>query len=348
VSRGLAVGPVAVVVRRRGLLAASVTLAATVGLVALSVFTGTLDLPSDRIWAALSGDGTRIENLVVLDRRLTRALAAVLVGFALGCAGALTQSITRNPIATPDILGVTTGASLFAVILVTRPSVMESVGQGDAGRLLTPAALVGGLLTTACILGLSWRAGFDGLRLILVGISVNAIALGAISWLLTRSELEEAAVATRWLTGSITGARTSDLALLGPVVLLGAVACTVLAQDLAALRLGREVAPTLGTPAGRTEAVSLLVAVVLVSAAAAVAGPVAFVAFVAPQAAMRLFGTAGPPALAGGLLGAVLLLGADLVAQRLPVELPVGVLTAIIGAPYLLFLLVHHVRRESV
>ncbi|KRF19795.1 hypothetical protein ASG90_20370 [Nocardioides sp. Soil797] len=328
-------------------MAATIVIAATVALMLYALTTGTLYFPLDRVLATLFGHGTKIEELVIIDRRLSRLSAAVLVGFALGFSGAITQSITRNPIASPDILGVTTGAGFFAVLVVANPGLRDLIDL-PTNRAISLSALVGGLLTTALILALSWRAGFDGLRLILVGISVNALALAGIAFVLLRSELADAAVATRWLSGSLLAARMPEVYVLGPVVLAVVVCGLVLRKDLTALRLGRELAPVLGSHPARTEAAALLLAVVVVSVATAVAGPIAFVAFVAPQAAMRLFGTAGPPPIAGGLFGALLLLVADLATQRLPVELPVGVLTAVIGAPYLLYLMIHLMRRQSV
>lgn len=339
--RGRTVGPVGVRVRPRALAWTAALLAALVVLVAVALVTGTLALGPGRTWAALTGGGSRLDRLVVVDRRLARALVAVLVGFALGAAGACTQSVTRNPIATPDILGVTTGASAFAVLLVTRP------GWGGSA-LLVPVTVAGGLLTAALVAALSWRAGFDGLRLVLVGLGVNALALAVVSWLLTRASLEEAAVATRWLVGSVSGARPGDLRILLPAAAVGLAGALLLHRDLGALRLGGDIAAALGTRTGAAQLGTVALAVGLASAATAVAGPVGFVAFVAPQAAMRLLGTAGPPVLAGGLAGGVLLLGADLVAQRLPGELPVGVVTAVLGAPALLVLLVSATRRSSV
>ena len=345
---GVQVGSVGLVVRRRALTALVAVLVICAGVLIVSLTTGTLDYSLERVWAALTGNGTRIEELVVVDRRLSRVVSGALVGFLLGVSGALTQSVTRNPIASPDILGVTAGAGLAAVFVVTRPTEVGALTGEAPGDLLAMAALVGGVLTTVLILALSWRGGFDGLRLILVGIGVNALALAAISWMLTRSSLDEAAVATRWLTGSMSGARLDNLPLLVVVAVGCALVCVVLARDLASLRLGRELSSTLGSPAGRTEALSLVVAVVAVSAATSVAGPIGFVAFVAPQAALRLFGTAGPTPLAGGLTGAAMLVCADLVAQRLPVSLPTGVITAVVGAPVLLALIVPRIRRSHV
>lgn len=345
---GFSAGPVGLNYRRRAVLAALVVVGCTTGLSAFAVLSGTLDIPAGRVWVTLTGGGTSLERLVVMDYRLSRLLVALMVGFCLGLAGALTQSITRNPIATPDILGVTGGASAFAVLVVTQPSLTNGLPGGDLVSWTAIAALVGGLVTTALILALSWRGGFDGLRLVLVGIGVNALAAAIVAWLLVRAELESAAVATRWLSGSIEGARMGDAAVLLPASLLCAGIALVLTGHLGALRLGRDVATSLGTPTGRTEAVAVLAAVVAVSIATAIAGPIAFVAFLAPQAAMRLFGTAGPPPIAGGLMGAALMLVADTVSQQLPVVLPVGVVTAVIGAPALLYLLIRYVRRASV
>ncbi|SHN47526.1 FecCD family ABC transporter permease [Cryptosporangium aurantiacum] len=342
--RGIRIGPVGIRFRRRAAIVTLVLLVLTTAVGTVGMFTGTLDFPPDRVWAALRGDGTRIENLVLLDGRLARVALGALVGLLLGISGALTQTLTRNPIASPDILGVTAGAGLFAVVFVTNPAALSAVGIPVRVGLPT-AAVLGASVTTGLILALSWRVGFDGFRLVLVGLGVNAIAIAGTSWLLTRATLEEAAVAQRWLTGSLDGAEPADLWIAAPFALLGVVACVRLAAPLHSVRLGRELAAGLGARPAVVEASALGVAVVLAAAAVAVAGPIGFVAFVAPQAAMRLFGTAGPPPLAAGLTGALLVTAADLTAQRLPVEVPVGVVTSVVGAPALLLLLARYARR---
>ncbi|GAA3398327.1 FecCD family ABC transporter permease [Cryptosporangium minutisporangium] len=344
--RGIRIGPVGIRFRPRAVLVALVLLASWTAVGAIGMFTGTLDFPHERVWATLLGEGSRIENLVLLDGRLARVALGALVGLLLGISGALTQTLTRNPIASPDILGVTAGAGLFAVVVVAHPAALSEVGIPARVGLPT-AAVVGAAATTGLILALSWRAGFDGFRLVLVGLGVNATAIAGTSWLLTRATLEEAAIAQRWLTGSLDGAEPADLWIAAPFAVLGMVACVRQASSLHAIRLGRELAAGLGARPPVVEASALAVAVVLAAAATAVAGPIGFVAFVAPQAAMRLFGTAGPPPLAAGLTGALLVTAADLTAQRLPVEVPVGVVTAVIGAPALLLLLARYARRLS-
>lgn len=177
---------------------------------------------------------------------------------------------------------------------------------------------------------------------------MNAIALAGISWALSRASLDAAAVAMRWLVGSLEGARLGDALVLAPPAVLAVLASIILSRDLTALRLGRAVAVGLGTPVVRVEVSALLVSVVAVAAATTVAGPIGFVAFLAPQVALRLFRTPGPPPLGGGITGAVFLVGIDAVAQTLPAQLPVGAVTALVGAPALLFLLPNHGRGAHV
>lgn len=337
-------GPVGLRVRRRAVVATAIVLALMVAVVAVSLLTGALALPADRVVAALAGQGSTVEQLVV-GRRLARAFAAVAVGAALGCSGALTQTITRNPIASPDILGVTAGASVFAVLIAVHPALVERVLGVPAASAAGPVTVLGGLLTAALLVALSRRGGFSGLRLVIVGIGVNALALAVVAWLLTRAELESAAVAQRWLTGSLDGVTGREAATVAVVVVPALIACTALADRLGALRLGPQVAHSLGVPAGATQGWALLVAVVLASAATAVVGPVAFVAFAAPQLAIRAFHTAGPPPLASAAVGASLLLVADLTTQALPVTLPVGVLTSLAGSPFLFLVVTRSLRR---
>lgn len=344
-NNGLQLGPIGLPRRSTAVKATITTLGLLLLLTAIALQRGEIDIPLSRMLDTFLGRGTRLDHLVLIDHRLARLLVGAGIGCALGIAGALTQTIARNPIATPDILGVTTGASAFAVLVLVMPRLAEST-LGISGRAaLIPGAFVGAFLTTALILGISWRGGFDGYRLILVGLGVNALALAFTTWLLTKASIEEAAVATRWLSGSLEGVTITDIIPLFVTSLVIIFVCLFISGDLGALKLGRDVAKTLGVRTGRTEFIALALAVLAVAVTTAIAGPIAFVAFVAPQAAMRVFGSAGPPPIASGLLGAVLLVSADLFAMSLPVTLPVGVITAIFGAPFLLYILRHQHRR---
>lgn len=311
---GLVLEPVSLVVRRRQWVAASLVIAVVAGLLVLSVSTGTLAVSAERIWAAITGNGTTIENLIVLKNRLPRALTAALAGFAFGAAGAITQSLTRNALASPDILGVSAGASLFAVAAIVLPSMggtgsttlasVTDAGSFLAGPATVPiAAFLGGLTITALIVGLAWRGGVDGLRLIMAGIGINALALAATSWLLIRAELADASVATRWLTGSVSSVSWQEIQVLAIIAGAGALACIPALRSLASLRLGNDLTVALGGRVARSQTLVLLIAVGLVAAATSVTGPIGFIAFVAPQIALRIFKTTGPSPLSAGIWG---------------------------------------------
>lgn len=294
------------------------------------------------------GDGA--QRFIVLDLRLPRTLTGVAVGGALGLAGAITQRIANNPLASPDLLGVTAGASAAAVAMI----VLGGGSGAVVGLLVTVglpgAALLGGLVSAAVVYGLAYRehGGVDGGRLVLVGVGVNAVATAVTSWLLVVVNVSEAAQATVWLTGSLN-ARGWEHAV--PVALTLVVLLPValpLAFGLGALALGDDNARALGLRVNRWRAGLVLVALVLAAVATASAGPVAFVALVVPQVCQRLVRSAWPPLMCSAVYGALLTVGADLVARTVfPVELPVGIVTAVLGAPYLLYLLVMRNRTRN-
>ncbi|CAL9665849.1 FecCD family ABC transporter permease [Streptomyces sp. enrichment culture] len=310
----------------------------------LSIGVGDFPIGLPRVVATILGRGEQVDEFVIMDLRMPRALAGLVVGVALGVSGALTQSIARNPLASPDVLGITSGAGTVAVFLVTvsggaATAVVDSVG-------LSAAALAGGLGTGLLVYFMAWRRGIDGLRLILIGISVNAVMQAITTWLLVTADIRDVARAQAWLVGSLDDRSWSEVhvALWCTLVLLAVVTCV--AFQFKPLHFGDEVAAGLGVRHGAVRAVLLLCAVLLAGVAVSAAGPVPFVALVAPQVAMRLARCPTPPLVASGLVGALLLTGSDLVARTaLPVSLPVGVVTAAIGGPFLVYLLVRANRR---
>lgn len=302
---------------------------------------GDYPLSPAEVLAVIAGGGEDAHRVVVWDLRLPRVATGLLVGLALGASGAMTQSMARNPLASPDVLGITAGASAGAVAYIV------ATGAGIGGFTVRPpgplvplAALAGGVVAAAAVYLLAWRAGVHGLRLVLVGIGLSALLGSVTSWLLVASAVTDAGRATLWLTGSLASTHWPVvLPLLVTVVVAGAVAM-VAAFTLRALRLGEDSSISLGVRVQQARAVLVLVAVALAAVAVAAAGPIVFVALAAPQVAMRLMRAPGPPVVAGALTGAVLVLAADLIARVvLPVELPVGIVTAVLGAPYLLYLL---------
>ncbi|MFI1678619.1 MULTISPECIES: FecCD family ABC transporter permease [unclassified Streptomyces] len=336
---GVRLGPLSFVWRPWLVLITLVLAAATFLVFCLSISIGDFPIGLSRVMATLVGRGEQVDEFVIMDLRMPRALAGLVVGIALGVSGAITQSVARNPLASPDILGITGGASAVAVFSVTvsggaAAAVIDSIG-------LSAAALAGGLCTGLLVYFLAWRRGVDGFRLILIGISVSAVTQAITTWLLVSADIRDVARAQAWLVGSLEN-RSWDqvwVALWCSLGLLVVVAAA--AFQFKPLHLGDDIAAGLGVRFGRVRAVLLLCAVLLAAVAVSAAGPIPFVALVAPQVAMRLTRRPTPPLIASGLFGALLLIGADLTARTvLPNNLPVGVVTAAIGGPFLVYLLV--------
>ncbi|MFE3115434.1 FecCD family ABC transporter permease [Streptomyces niveus] len=346
VSPGVRLGRVSFVWRPWLVLVTVLLTAATFLVFCVSIGVGDFPIGLPQVITTLLGQGEQVDEFVIIDLRLPRALAGLVVGIALGVSGAITQSVARNPLASPEILGITWGAGAVAVFLVTvsggtTTAVVNSVG-------LSAAALAGGLLTGLLVYFLAWRRGIDGMRLILIGISVSAVMQAITTWLLVQADIRDVARAQVWLVGSLDNRSWDDVrvALWCTLVLLAVVAGA--AFQFKPMHLGDEVAAGLGVRYTAVRAVLLLCAVLLAAVAVSVAGPVAFVALVAPQVAMRLTRCPTPPLPASGLVGALLLIGADLVARAgLPITLPVGVVTAAIGGPFLVYLLVRGNLRQT-
>lgn len=310
---------------------------------AMSLAQGTYPLALDRVVAALSGSGTRIEHYTVMELRMPRTLTGIVTGFALGLSGALTQTVTRNPIASPDILGVSAGASLGAVAVITLGGSTVAAPLGVTG-----AALVGGLVMAGLIVALSWRRGAEPFRLILMGIAVNAMIVAVISWLLVSARLSRAVEANVWLIGSLDGAAWPSIRPTLVAVAVLTAAALASGRVLRMLSFGVDTAAGLGVRVGSARLVLLALSVGLAAVSVAVAGPIGFVAFAAPQLARRLAGTPSPPPLCSALLGAALVTGSDLVIRVFsPVALPVGVMTTAIGGPLLIILIVRANLRRS-
>ncbi|MYY16408.1 MULTISPECIES: FecCD family ABC transporter permease [unclassified Streptomyces] len=305
----------------------------------LSIAVGDFPIALPRVIATLLGGGEQVDAFVVMDLRMPRALAGLVVGIALGVSGAITQSVARNPLASPDVLGITGGAGTVAVFLVTVSGGTAAAVVSTLG--LSAAALAGGLTTGLLVYFLAWRRGIDGFRLILIGISVSAVMEALTTWLLVSADIRDVARAQAWLVGSLDNRSWDEVGIAFWCVLVLVVVVACAAFQFKPMHLGDDVAAGLGVRYTRVRAVLLLCAVLLAAAAVSAAGPVPFVALVAPQVAMRLARCPTPPMAASGLVGALLLTGSDLVARTaLPFTLPVGVVTAAVGGPFLVYLLV--------
>jgi iron complex transport system permease protein len=345
--RTLRIGGFSATYRRRQLVVPLVVLLVLVLAAAVSLGRGDYPISVLDVLRVLAGGGETTQRFIVLELRAPRIAVAVLVGVALGISGALVQTFARNPLASPDILGVTGGAAIGAVaVIVLGGTTAASELLGGLG--LPAAAFAGGLLMALLVFGLAWSKGVDGYRLVLVGIGLSAMAQAVVRYLLTRSSIQDAAVANVWITGSLNGRGWDQALPLAVALLVLLPASLALSRVLGALQFGDDTARGLGVRVPVAQAVTVVVAVALAAFAVSAAGPVQFVALVVPQIAVRLAGGSRPPLLAAGLLGALLLVGSDLVARTvLPESFPVGVVTSVVGAPYLLWLLVRGRRRST-
>ncbi|GAA3046639.1 FecCD family ABC transporter permease [Actinokineospora globicatena] len=303
------------------------------GLALLGLLTGDFPLNLTQLWNTLQGAGTGGQKYIVFDLRLPRVTIAVLVGAALGISGAIFQSLSRNPLGSPDIIGFSTGSATGAIlVLVVFGGGMTEIALGS---------IAGGIVAAIVVYGLAYRTGVQGYRLILIGIGVTAVLGSLNTYVLTRAGLRQAQAAQVWLVGSLNGRGWSEVL---PIAISLAVllpAAVILGRRLAVLEMGDETATMLGIRTEPTRLSLVVISVALTAVATACAGPIAFVALAAPQLARRLAGSSGVALLPAAAMGAALLLGGDVLSQRAFGQnaLPVGVTTAAIGGLYLAWLL---------
>ncbi|OLF06694.1 iron ABC transporter [Actinophytocola xinjiangensis] len=300
----------------------------------VSLALGDVTIPVFDVVATLFGGGDAGAGYIVTELRLPRGLVAVLAGAAFGLSGAIFQSLTRNSLASPDIIGITAGASAAAVVALL---VFNVRGAG-----VSLAALAGALGSAAVIYAVAWRGGVSGYRFVLSGVAMAAMLTSVVSYCLTRVEVHLARDALAWLTGSLNAKSWDTATTLGIGVAILAPAALVAGRWLTALQVGDDLARVQGVHVERARLGLLAVAVALAAVATAAVGPVAFVAFVAGPIARRLAGGGGPGLVPAALVGALVMTAADVVGQHAiaGTQFPVGVVTAIIGGPYLLWLLV--------
>ena len=286
------------------------------------------------------GQGDEGTRFVILQLRLPRTLIGCVAGLAFGMAGIGFQHLLRNMMASPDIIGITAGANTAAIFGI--------VVLGLSGMPLACLAVMGGLLTALLVMALAWRGSFDPTRLILIGIGVAAgfNALG--SWLMIRSDQWDIQTATRWLTGSLADAQWTDLPILATITLFGAMLLLALDRNVSTLQLGQEMAAGLGVRVSRVQFQVIIVGVLLLSVATATTGPISFVSFLSGPIATVLVGRGASALIQSGLVGGCLVLGSDIVAQHLPsAQVPVGIITSIVGGPVLIAIMVLMTRRQE-
>lgn len=294
--------------------------------------------PINEVIRALSGEQLQGVSFAVNTIRLPRMLAGVFAGITFGIAGDIFQTMLRNPLANPNVIGITTGSSaaaVFCIVILHTSSTVVSI-----------ASVIAGLVTVIIIYLLSRGKSFSIGRLILIGIGIQAMLNAVISYLLLVGAEQDIPAALRWLSGSLNGSQMHDLPPLIVSVVLLAPIVIVLGKHLSILELGEQSATSLGVNTDRTRILLILSSVCMISLATATTGPIAFVSFLAGPIAKRLVGTGFSNVIPAGLVGANLVLAADLIGQfAFEVRYPVGIITGIIGAPYLIYLLVRMNRK---
>lgn len=323
-----------VLIHRRSLIVSGLLALITLAAALLTVSTGEYAVSLQELASIPFGGGDETQRFFVLEQRLPRAAAAAAVGVCLALAGAIFQTLSNNPLGSPDIIGFTTGAATggLVIILVMGSSFPGGVASG---------ATLGGLATALVVWLLAVRKGLNGERLILIGIAVGAMLASVNDYLLTRADLESAEVARSWQFGSLNVISWPQLVVPLIVSAVPLIALCLLSPSLRALETGDDLASSLGVRVTRQRTALLSVGVVLTAIGVAVAGPIGFVALAAPQIARRLTRSPGIPLLGSAIMGAAILCLSDLFAARVlsPFQIPVGLVTSAIGGLYLVWLL---------
>ncbi|MDR3517697.1 MAG: iron chelate uptake ABC transporter family permease subunit [Azospirillaceae bacterium] len=299
----------------------------------LSLLTGSYALSVAQIGEILWGRSDDIGQLVVVGLRLPRIVASLCVGAGFGVAGAIFQSLCRNPLASPDIIGFTTGSATGALATI--------VVLGQSGLATALGSVIGGFAAAALVYLLALRRGLTGDRFILSGVALSAMLMAFNEYLVTRAELERAEAAKTWLFGSLNGVSWSQVTILAPGIVVLLLCAGLLWPGLKMLEIGDDLAVGLGLSARRSRLVLMGVGLGLAALATALAGPIHFLALAAGPLARGLVRPGDPGVVPVAIMGAVLLIVSDFLAQHLmaPFQIPVGLITGAIGGVYLVVLL---------
>jgi iron complex transport system permease protein len=316
-------------------------LAAAAGLFITSIGMGDVKIGPLQVVKALFGYGEQMEMLVIHNFRLPRILIALLVGISLAVAGGILQGIIRNPLASPDILGITGGA---AVAVVTFLAVFSNENNSLTVSIqwMPLAAFIGAAIVAFLVYMLAWKNGVSAIRLVLIGIGISALMKALTTLMMIKGPIYRASQANIWITGTVYGSTWQNVMILSPITILLVMLSIILARNLNVQELGEELATGVGSSVQKQQFTLLLISTALTGGAVAFAGGIGFVGLMAPHIARRLVGSAyGALLPLAALIGAILVMGADLIGRTLfsPLEIPAGVFTAAIGAPYFIYLL---------
>ncbi len=325
--------------QRRNWLLINILLVTIISIIAiLSVILGNTIYSFSDTFNALIGKQVQGASFAVQTIRLPRVLAAILVGLAFGISGDVFQTMLRNPLANPNVLGITSGASAFAVFCILLLHANYSVTSS--------AAIAGGLITVTAIYFLSNINRFSIGKLILIGIGMQALTNALISYFILIGSEKNLNSALRWLSGSLNGVTLDQLPLLLIALLFLLPIILYLSKSLSLFELGEEASIALGNNNKLTRVVLLIAAVILISLATSITGPIAFISFLAAPISKRLIGGSHSSLFTSGLIGILLVLLGDLIGQHaFSIRYPVGVITGLLGSPYLIYLLIRMNKR---
>ncbi|WP_326726767.1 FecCD family ABC transporter permease [Streptomyces phaeochromogenes] len=330
---------IAVRLQWRSVVVCTVLAVAIAGTAVLAMMTGSYSLSPGQVLSALTGRETDIVHDIVVEWRLPRVTAALVFGAALGVSGAVFQSLLRNPLADPGIVGFTQGSYTGAliVILVVNGTYVQLVG----------GALLGGMATAVAVYVLAYRRGVQGFRLIIVGIGVAAMLESLNTWLILKADLDQAMSAAAWGAGSLNGVSWDQVVIGGACIAVLLPVAGMLSRPMRQMELGDDAAVSQGVRVSPARLGLLLVGVALTATVTAASGPIAFISLVAPQIGRRLARTAGITLAPAAFVGALMCLASDYLAQHVaPTPLPVGIITVVLGGGYLGYLLFTEARRR--
>jgi len=327
--------------QRRFFFMTAILIAIAIVLCGLMLMLGNTIYPVKDVVGVLLGEEIQGASFTVGTLRLPRMLAGLFAGFAFGVGGYIFQTMLRNPLANPNVIGVTAGSSAAAVFCII-------VLQANT-TVVSIASVIGGLATVLIIYMLSRGTSFSIGRLILIGIGIQAMLNAFISYLMIIGRTQDIPTAMRWLSGSLNGVKLENMYPLMIVVIVTLPIVLYCGRQLEMLELGEQAATSLGVDTNKTRLILIVSSVFMIALATATTGPIAFVAFLAGPIANRLVGVGFSNIIPAGLIGVILVLAADLIGQfAFTVRYPVGVITGIIGAPYLIYLLIRINRKGDI